>query len=199
MARRFDGNRLVIASHNPGKAREIGKLLSSYGIEAISAGSLNLPEPVEDGVTFQANALIKAHAAAKASGLPALADDSGLAIDALGGDPGIHSARWAGPEKDFTVAIEKIEVALKDKANRQACFICVLALCWPDGRAETFYGQVDGTLCRSTRGSGGFGYDPIFIAKGMTKTFAQIDPEHKYAISHRADAFRKLAAACFVK
>ncbi|MCW8834995.1 MAG: RdgB/HAM1 family non-canonical purine NTP pyrophosphatase [Rhodospirillales bacterium] len=197
MARRFEGGKLVIASHNPGKVREIGELLGPHGAEVISAGELNLPEPVEDGDTFIANALIKARAAAAASGLPALADDSGLAVTALEGRPGIHSARWAGPNNDFDIAMKKIEAALADKSDRSARFVCVLALCWPDGQCETFEGTVNGTMIWPPRGDKGFGYDPVFVPKGHDLTFAEMKPKAKQSMSHRADAFAKLVAACF--
>jgi XTP/dITP diphosphohydrolase len=199
MPRAFTEPKLVIASHNPGKVREIADLLSPFGVEVVSAAALDLPEPVEDGATFEANAAIKARAAAEASGLPALADDSGLVVEALGGEPGIHSARWAGPGKDFTVAMEKVEAGLKGKENRRAYFACVLALAWPDGHLETFEGRVDGTLVWPPRGDKGFGYDPIFVADGHDITFGEMEPEKKHALSHRADAFRKLVAACFGK
>lgn len=197
MARRFDGGRLVIASHNAGKVREIGELLAPFGAEVVSAGDLKLPEPEEDGATFVDNALIKARAAALGSGLPALADDSGLAVEALGGDPGVRSARWAGPGKDFRVAMEKVERALAGKTDRRAHFACVLALCWPDGHCETFEGRVDGTLAWPPRGEKGFGYDPVFVPNGHAVTFAEMEPARKHEMSHRADAFRKLVAACF--
>ena len=197
MGRRFDGGKLVIASHNPGKVREIGDLLAPYGAEVVSAAELGLAEPVEDGETFIANAEIKARAAAEASGLPALADDSGLAVHALGNEPGIYSARWAGPDKDFTIAMKKVEQALENKEDRSAHFACALSLCWPDGHMENFEGQVQGRMVWPPRGDKGFGYDPTFIADGMDITFGEMDPDAKHAISHRANAFRKLVAACF--
>ena len=201
MARRFDAPKLVIASHNPGKVREIGALLAPFGVAVVSAGDLGLDEPVEDGATFEANALIKARAAAEASGLPALADDSGLAVEALGGDPGIYSARWAGPDKDFMLAMKTVEDGIQEKGNtdRRAHFACVLALCWPDGHTETFYGRVDGELTWPPRGDKGFGYDPAFVPDGFDITFGEMDPTRKHTISHRADAFSKLVAACFEK
>jgi len=195
--RRFAGGKLVIASHNPGKVREIADLLAPYGAEVVSAAELGLPEPVEDGATFAANAEIKALAAALASGLPALADDSGLAVAALNGDPGIHSARWAGPDKDFLIAMRRVEEALHGKEDRRAHFACALSLAWPDGHVETFVGRVDGALAWPPRGDRGFGYDPVFVADGMDVTFAEMAPAEKHAISHRADAFSKLVAACF--
>ena len=199
MTRKFSESKLVIASHNKGKVREIGELLEPFGVEVVSAGDLALGEPVEDGETFIANAVIKAQAAAKESGLPSLADDSGLAVHALEGKPGIHSARWAGPEKDFPAAMEKIEGLIADKSDRTAHFACALALAWPDGHVETFEGMVEGALIWPMRGSQGFGYDPVFVAKGYDITFAEMDPDKKHAISHRANAFKKLVAACFKK
>lgn len=199
MARHFDGGRLVIASHNPGKVREIGALLQPFDADVVSAGELGLPEPVEDGDSFIANAVIKARAAAEGSGLPALADDSGLAVTALNGDPGIYSARWAGPDKDFDMAMQQVLDALGDAADRSAHFVCALALAWPDGHVETFEGTVHGNLVWPPRGSHGFGYDPIFLPDGETEAFGEMDPDRKHAISHRADAFRKLVAGCFAK
>ncbi len=200
MARRFDGGRLVIASHNPGKIREIDALLGPLGVTVVSAGDLGLPEPEETGATFAANAEIKARAAADGSGLPALADDSGLAVAALGGDPGIFSARWAGPDKDFAVAMRRVEDALAGEPDRRAHFVCALALCWPDGPdgpCEIFEGAVHGRLIWPPRGSRGFGYDPMFVPEDHDITFGEMDPAHKHRISHRADAFRKLVDGCF--
>jgi XTP/dITP diphosphohydrolase len=197
MTRRFEGGRLVVASHNPGKVREIDDLLQSYDAEPVSAGELGLPEPVEDGLTFVANAILKAESAATRSGLPALSDDSGLAVAALDGAPGIYSARWAGPEKDFQYAMQRVQDEVGDAPDRNAQFICVLALAWPDGHVETFEGTVDGTLVWPPRGDRGFGYDPMFLPKGHDETFGEMDPAHKHAISHRAAAFRQLVAACF--
>lgn len=197
MPRQFKDGKLVIASHNPGKVREIGELLAPFGAEVVSAGALGLPEPVEDGLTFIANAEIKARAAALASGFPALADDSGLVVHSLGGEPGIYSARWAGPDKDFQVAMRKVEQALENTQDRSAHFACALTLCWPDGHVESFEGQVQGNMVWPPRGNKGFGYDPTFMAEGMEITFAEMDPTAKHAISHRAEAFRKLVAACF--
>ncbi len=197
MARRFEGGKLVIASHNPGKVREIGDLLEPYRVEVISAAELNLPEPEETGTTFTANAQLKARFVADASGLPALADDSGLAVEALGGDPGVLSARWAGPGKDFAVAMRRVEDKLAGKTDRRAHFACALALCWPGGHCETFEGVVRGHLAWPPRGSFGFGYDPVFVAEGRDITFGEMDPREKHKISHRADAFRKLVTACF--
>jgi len=197
MARHFDSNKLVIASHNQGKVREIGALLAPFGVETVSAGELGLPEPVEDGLTFIANAEIKALAAAKASGLPALADDSGLEVAALGGEPGIYSARWAGPTKDFSVAMAAVNEKLGDTSSRGANFTCALTLAWPDGHAESFAGEVFGDLTWPMRGEKGFGYDPVFIPTGHELTFAEMEPTDKHAMSHRAKAFRLLIDACF--
>lgn len=205
MARRFAEYKLVIASHNPGKVREIDALLAPFGVTVISAGDLGLPEPVEDGETFIANAEIKARAAARGAGLPALADDSGLVVPALGGDPGIYSARWAGPDKDFDVAMttvwEKLTAAGQN-ADPAAHFACALSLCWPatDGmpeQLETFEGTVHGRLVWPPRGDKGFGYDPMFVPQGFNETFGEFDQDAKHEISHRADAFRKLVDACF--
>ncbi|MEX0695285.1 MAG: RdgB/HAM1 family non-canonical purine NTP pyrophosphatase [Rhodospirillales bacterium] len=197
MARRFEQDRLVIASHNPGKVREIADLLAPFGVDVVSAARLDLPEPEETGQTFVDNALLKAHAAASASMLPALADDSGLVVNALSGAPGIYSARWAGPDKDFTLAMARIEEELRGLEDRSAHFVCALALAWPDGHAEVFAGTVDGEITWPPRGDKGFGYDPIFTAIGEQVTFAEMDPARKHALSHRADAFRKLVDACF--
>lgn len=197
MVRHFEGGKLVIASHNPGKVREIGDLLRSYDIEVVSAAELKLEEPEETGTTFVANAELKARFVAGASGLPALSDDSGLVVGALGGDPGVVSALWAGPGKDFGVAMRRVEDGLKGKSDRRAYFACALALCWPDGHCETFEGTVHGHLVWPPRGELGFGYDPMFVAEGHTITFGEMDPDEKHRISHRADAFRKLVAACF--
>lgn len=196
-ARHFAGGRLVIASHNAGKVREIGSLLAPYGAEVVSAGDLGLPEPEETGDSFVANALIKSRAAALASGLPALADDSGLAVEALHGAPGIVSARWAGPGKDFRVAMERVHRELGGNTDRRAHFVCALSLCWPDGVDVTVEGFVHGTVVWPPRGERGFGYDPIFQPAGYDITFGEMDPARKDDISHRADAFRKLVAACF--
>lgn len=197
MTRRFEGGRLVVASHNPGKVREIDELLRPFDAAPVSAGQLGLPEPVEDGLTFEANAILKAEAAATRSGLPALSDDSGLAVSALNGDPGIYSARWAGPGKDFQHAMQRVEDELGGNPNRNATFICVLALAWPDGHREVFEGSVAGTLVWPPRGERGFGYDPMFLPDNYDETFGEMDQTQKHAISHRADAFRQLVAACF--
>ncbi len=186
------GTKLVLASHNAGKVREIRELVLPYGIDVVSAGELGLPEPEETGDTFAANAALKARAAATGSGLPALADDSGLAVHALGGDPGIYSARWAGPTKDFTHAMKRVNDALGDSPDRRGRFVCALAVAWPDGALVGFEGQVEGTLVWPPRGGQGFGYDPQFLPKGGTLTFGEMEPSAKHAISHRAIAFRKL-------
>jgi XTP/dITP diphosphohydrolase len=190
------GERLVIASHNPGKIAEIDALLAPYRVEAVGAGALGLPEPEETGGTFEANAELKARAAAQASGLPALADDSGLVVPALDGAPGIYSARWAGPSKDFRIAMGRVHQELGQK-DRRAHFVAVLALAWPDAEIATFRGEVHGHLTWPPRGERGFGYDPIFIPEGHAETFGEIDPDLKHRISHRARAFEKFAAACF--
>ncbi len=197
MARIFTEKKLVLASHNPGKVAEIDELLAPLGIEVISAADLGLDEPVEDGPSFIANAEIKARAAAKASGLPALADDSGLSVNALGGDPGIYSARWAGPDKDFALAMARVEEALASKDDRSAHFVCALSLCWPDGHTETFEAHFHGALVWPPRGENGFGYDPMFRPDGYDITCGEMAPAVKHQISHRALAFEKLLAACF--
>jgi XTP/dITP diphosphohydrolase len=196
--RRFDGNRLVIASHNEGKVEEIAALLARFAVGAVSAGALGLPEPEETGDNFEANAVLKARAAATASGLPALADDSGLVVAALGGAPGIYSARWAGPAKDFRAAMTRVQRELGDH-DRSASFVAALALAWPDGGIEWFRGKVAGHLVWPPRGERGFGYDPMFVPEGGgAQTFGEMDPAEKHQISHRARAFAKLADACFV-
>ncbi|MDQ8756432.1 RdgB/HAM1 family non-canonical purine NTP pyrophosphatase [Sphingosinicella sp. LHD-64] len=205
--------KLVIASHNEGKVREIRELLGPYGIEPVSAAELDLPEPDETGVTFIDNADLKARQAADLSGLPALADDSGLCVEALGDRPGIFSARWAVVDahvdpaadpgevqggRDFGFAMRRVHdelEALGDDASRNAHFVCALALCWPDGHSEWFEGRVDGTIAWPPRGDNGFGYDPIFVPAGHDITFGEMDPAEKHAMSHRADAFRKLVVA----
>lgn len=198
--RKLKPGKLVIASHNPGKVREIRALLGPFGIEPVSAAELDLPEPEETGTTFIANAELKAMQAADLSGLPALSDDSGLCVDALLGDPGIFSARWAGPEKDFDLAMasvwQKVEAA-GPEASRSAHFVCALALAWPDGHVEGFEGRVDGTLVWPPRGTNGFGYDAMFQPLGHDVSFGEMDPAAKHAMSHRADAFAKLVAAVF--
>ena len=195
--RKLKPGKLVIASHNQGKVREILEMLAPYGIEPVSAADLDLPEPEETGTTFLANAELKALQAADLTGLPALADDSGLCVDALNGDPGIFSARWAGETKDFKVAMQRVNDAIEatgPDASRNAHFVCVLALAWPDGHIEWFEGRVDGTLVWPPRGTGGFGYNPIFMPEGSDQTFAEM-PDAKKAISHRAMAFEKMMAA----
>ena len=194
--RRFTGDRLVIASHNPGKVVEIGELLAPFGIEAVSAGALGLPEPEETGETFEANAELKARAAAERSGLPSLADDSGLVVPALGGSPGIYSARWAGPAKDFGVAMARVERDLGAR-DRSAVFVAVLVLAWPDDHVELFRGEVRGRLVWPPRGNRGFGYDPMFVPDGGSETFGELAPAVKHGISHRARAFAKLVEGCF--
>ena len=198
MARHLETGRLVIASHNPGKLREIADLVAPYGVAAVSAGSLGLPEPEETGASFRANAELKALAAAQGAGLPALADDSGLVVPALGGAPGVRSARWAGPERDFARAMARVEAELGDSDDRAAHFLCALALAWPDGHCACFEGRVDGTLVWPPRGARGFGYDPIFLPDGEALTFGEMPPEKKHAMSHRARAFAQLVAACLV-
>lgn len=199
------GPKIVVASHNAGKVREIRALLAPFAIETVSAGELGLDEPEETGTTFRENAVIKAHASAAASGLPALADDSGLEVAALGGRPGVYAADWAErqsfegpPGRDWYLAMGKVEGLLAAQGadvDRSASFVCTLALAWPDGEEEIFEGRVAGTLTWPPRGDKGFGYDPIFVANGMDQSFAEIDPSEKHAISHRADAFKKLVAA----
>lgn len=201
MARVFEGNELVIATHNAGKAREISDLLKPYINDFFTARDLDLPEPEETETTFEGNARLKALAAAKASGKPALADDSGLSVTALGGDPGIYSARWAvTPDgaRDFNFAMDKVREALGAAEDRSAAFVCALALAWPDGHVECFEGRVEGVLVFPPRGEKGFGYDPIFVPRGHTLTFAEMEPDAKHEISHRADAFRRLVETCFI-
>lgn len=198
--RKLEPGKLVIASHNAGKVREIAALLAPFGLEVVSAGTLGLPEPEETGTSFIANAELKARAAADLSGLPALADDSGLCVAALGGEPGIFSARWAGPSKDFNEAMRRVEMNLQDKGpdtGRDAHFICALSLAWPDGHIESFEGRVDGVLVWPPRGENGFGYDAMFQPLGHDITFGEMDPDAKHAMSHRADAFAQLVAAVF--
>jgi len=190
-------SKLVIASHNPGKLREIDDLLRPYGVATVGAAALGLVEPEETCATFAENAALKARAAAGVARLPALSDDSGLAVAALGGEPGIYSARWAGPKKDFQIAMRKVEDALQGKSDRRAAFVCALALAWPDGECEVFEGRVEGTLVWPPRGAAGFGYDPMFMPEGGTLTFGEMAPAAKHAISHRARAFAKLIAARF--
>ena len=207
MTRRLGSETLVIATHNAGKLKEIGALLAPYGLNCISAGSLGLPEPAETGTTFVENALIKARAAAQGSGLPALADDSGLCVAALDGRPGVYTADWAerqwfegAPGRDWYMAMGKVEGLLAEQGpdvDRSGYFVCVLAIAWPDGESAVYEGRVNGTLTWPPRGTLGFGYDPVFVPLGASQTFAEIDPEEKHRISHRADAFAKLVAEQF--
>ena len=191
-------NRLLIASHNQGKVAEIADLLLPLEISIVGARELGLAEPEETGQTFIENAVLKAELAAKAAQLPALADDSGLVVNALGGAPGIYSARWAGPQKDFDHAMRRVSEALLLAGNpdRSCSFVCALALAWPDGHIESFQGQVDGNVTWPARGQNGFGYDAIFTPLGRKQTFGEMDPEDKHAISHRADAFAQLLSSC---
>jgi XTP/dITP diphosphohydrolase len=202
MTRRFGGGRRVIASHNAGKVREIGALLAPYGAETVSAADLDLPVPDETEDTFAGNARIKAHAAARAAALPALADDSGLMVDALGGDPGVHTADWAetGSGRDFAMAMETVWTKLEAQGAtepRTARFCCTLCLAWPDGEDVVVEGEVAGRLVWPMRGERGFGYDPMFLPHGETETFGEMEPERKHAMSHRADAFAKLIRGAF--
>ncbi len=205
--RRIGSGTLVIATHNAGKLKEIGALLDPYGVKCISAGALGLPEPAETGTTFVQNAMIKARAAADASGLAALADDSGLSVAALDGRPGVYTADWAerqwfegDPGRDWYMAMGKVEGLLAAQgagAPRDAWFSCVLAIAWPDGESAVYEGRVDGSLTWPPRGTLGFGYDPVFVPRGHDATFAELDPDEKHRISHRADAFAKLVAEQF--
>jgi len=202
---------LVIATHNPGKLAELRELLAPFGIEAVSAGALGLPEPAETGAGFRDNARIKALAAALAARRPAFADDSGLAVEALGGAPGINSARWAGPDKNFAAAMRRVEDELEARGavrpgERRAQFVCALCVAWPDRHLEEFEGRVDGTLVWPPRGTAGFGYDPIFLPDGHDRTFGEMTSEEKHGLpplglglSHRARAFRQLAEACLAR
>ena len=207
MTRKLGGGSLVIATHNAGKLKEISALLEPYGMKCISAGSLGLPEPVETGTTFAQNALIKARASAESSGLPALADDSGLSVDALDGRPGVYTADWAErqffegePGRDWYMAMGKVEGMLQQigaDIDRSAAFHCVLAIAWPEGEHAVYEGVCPGSLTWPPRGELGFGYDPVFVPEGREQTFAEIDPAEKHKISHRADAFAKLVAVQF--
>jgi XTP/dITP diphosphohydrolase len=198
MGRRLEpGTRLVLASHNGGKLRELVALLAPHGVEIVSAGALGLPEPEETAPDFAGNAALKAIAATQATGLPALSDDSGFCVAALGGAPGIHSARWAGPGKDFSVAMARVMHELGDAEDRRAWFISALCLAWPDGDSESFVGRVDGSLVWPPRGTLGFGYDPMFAPDGSALTYGEIAPAEKHATSHRARAFAQLLTACF--
>ena len=207
MTRRLGSGSLVIATHNAGKLKEISALLEPHGMKCLSAGSLGLPEPAETGTTFVQNAMLKARAAAEASGIVALADDSGLSVAALGGRPGVYTADWAerqwfegDPGRDWYMAMGKVEGLLQEQGadvDRSCAFHCVLALAWPDGEYAVYEGTVPGTLTWPPRGAMGFGYDPVFVPEGSEQTFAEIDPADKHAISHRADAFAKLVAEQF--
>ena len=198
MIRKLSGSKLVVASHNLGKVREIADLIAPWNLEAVSVGQLGLPEPDETEVTFEGNALLKARAAARGAGLPALADDSGLCVEALNGAPGIYSARWAGPGKDFSLAMNEVQRRLEasGSSSRAAWFICALAIAWPDGTEASFLGRIDGQLVWPPRGTRGFGYDPMFVPEGHSLTFGEMDPSEKHAMSHRARAFRKFVEAC---
>ena len=189
------GSRLVLASHNRGKLREIADLVAPYGIDMISVADLGLPEPEETEPDFAGNARLKAHAAAIASGLPALADDSGFCVAALAGAPGVHSARWAGPDKDFAKAMARIQDLRGANPDARAWFVCVLCVAWPDGHSASFLGRVDGTLAWPPRGTHGFGYDPIFVPLGGTETFGEMEPAAKHAVSHRARAMAQVRQA----
>ena len=205
--RKLQPGKLVIASHNAGKVREIRALLEPFGIEPVSAGDFGLPEPEETGTTFAENALLKAYASAQGSGLPALADDSGLCVASLHGAPGVYTADWAerqayegGPGRDWYMAMGKVEGKLAEigpDVDRSGYFVCTLALAWPDGHSEVFEGRVHGTLTWPPRGTLGFGYDPVFVPVGRLQSFAELDPAEKHAMSHRADAFAKLVKAVF--
>jgi len=200
--RKFDGDKLVIASHNAGKLREIVDLLAPFGVSVTSASDHGLDEPAETEATFAGNARIKAHYAAKATGLPALSDDSGITVDALNGDPGVYTADWAETPngRDFPMAMTKVWTLLEEKnapAPRTAAFNCTLCLAWPDGHDEIFEGRVDGQVVWPMRGERGFGFDPVFLPNGETETFGEMDPARKKDMSHRSDAFRKLVAGCF--
>jgi XTP/dITP diphosphohydrolase len=203
LARRFTEPQLVLASHNPGKLAELQALLQPHGVSITTSRELGLPEPAETGLTFAANARLKAHAAAKTSGLAALADDSGLEARGLGGAPGVRSARWAGPERDFARAMARVrdELSLRfgafARADRSAAFVAVLCLAWPDGHEELAKGRVEGELVDPPRGSGGFGYDPMFLPTGECRTFGEMDPADKQKLSHRARALSRLIAMCF--
>ena len=196
MSRNLSKGKLIAATHNKGKVKELRALFEPLGFSVVSAIELDLPEPEETEKTFVGNAVLKAKAAAEATGKPALSDDSGLAVTALDGAPGIYSARWAGEPRDFSRAMEKVrdELEAKGTADYSAKFICVLAICWPDGHYEAFEGEVKGHLEFPPRGDKGFGFDPIFVAEGETITFGEMDPDRKHAMSHRADAFIKLKA-----
>ncbi|GGE08280.1 non-canonical purine NTP pyrophosphatase [Polymorphobacter glacialis] len=190
--RQLQPGRLVLATHNPGKVIELAELLEPHGLEIVSAGDLGLPEPEETGTTFIANAELKALAAATASGLPALADDSGLCVDSLGGAPGLYSARWAGPTKDFSIAMRRVRDEMPATAPDTVHFICALTLAWPDGHTESVEGRVDGRIAWPPRGANGFGYDPIFMMDGQFRTYGEMLRAEKESDNHRARAFAKL-------
>jgi XTP/dITP diphosphohydrolase len=197
MTRKFTEKKLVLATHNKGKVAEIADLLKPYGVDVVSAGDLNLPEPDETETTFIGNATLKARAAAAASGLPALADDSGLCVSGLNGAPGVYSANWAGPGKNFGPAMERVQKELGNNQDRSAYFVSVLALAWPDGDIVTAEGRVDGMLVWPLRGEGGFGYDPMFMPDGDTRTFGEMTMDEKKKYSHRARAFEDLIGKIF--
>ncbi len=199
MRRIASGTEIVIASHNAGKVAEVRALLQPFGVHVVSAADLGLPEPVETEDSFVGNALLKARAAAQASGRIALSDDSGLEVRALGGAPGVYTADWAGEPRDWMAAMRKVEAALNaaGATDRAARFVCVLALVWPDGAEAAFRGEVTGALVWPPRGDNGFGFDPVFVPHGAHATFAEMLPAQKHRISHRADAFDKLVEACF--
>jgi XTP/dITP diphosphohydrolase len=191
------GSRLVLASHNQGKLAELADLLHPFQIEIVSAGALGLPEPDETAPDFAGNARIKALAAAIATNLPAFSDDSGFCAAALGGEPGVLSARWGGPEKDFAKAMARVNERAGDATDRRAWFVAALCLAWPDGHTETFVGRVDGAMVWPPRGDKGFGYDPMFLPEGGTRTFGEMEPEAKHTLSHRARAFAQVMVSCF--
>lgn len=193
------GDRLVLATHNAGKYRENAALLAPHDLEVLSAGDLGLPEPEETGSSFEENAVLKARAACEATGLPAIADDSGLEVPALGGQPGIYTARWAGPQRDFFIAMRRVHEELGASPDRRGFFCCTLSVAWPDGATASFEGRVEGTLVWPVRGERGFGFDPMFQPKGFAVTFGEMDPARKEAMSHRARAFAKLAGALLEK
>ena len=197
LRRLLPGSRLVLATHNAGKLREIVELLAPYGVEVMSAGALGLPAPAEDAPDFAGNAAIKAQAAARASGLTALADDSGFCAAALGGAPGVLSARWAGPGKDFAGAMARVRREMAGSTDLRAWFACALCLAWPDGRQATYLGRAEGGIAWPPRGERGFGYDPMFVPLGGAQTYGEMDPAAKHASSHRARAMEQLLAACF--
>ena len=195
----FNNNKIVIASHNKGKVKEINIMLKPLKIEVLSANDFNLIEPIEDGFSFEENALIKSSYVSKNTGIPSLSDDSGICFYDLNNEPGIYSARWAGESKNFNLAMSKINNSIKkiENPNYDCFFVCALSLCWPDGNNVTVSGKIDGKFSWPPKGNFGFGYDPIFKPLGYDKTFAEMDPQFKYSISHRALAFKKLKSLCF--